>query len=124
MNRKGDNICDDGNNNCGCEWDGGDCCGSNVNKQKCVVCECREITSPSYSFDFLRIHNGGSDDSEIVANLTGRKVDEITISGNQMFVVFNTNHVFVRKGFQAMIIESKYTQIAIEQGVRQTTFVH
>ena len=37
---KGDNYCDDQNNNCGCEWDGGDCCGSNVNTQYCSACEC------------------------------------------------------------------------------------
>ena len=37
---KGDNSCDDGNNNCGCEWDGGDCCGSNVNTDYCSACEC------------------------------------------------------------------------------------
>ena len=37
---KGDNLCDDENNNCGCEWDGGDCCGSNVNKDYCSACEC------------------------------------------------------------------------------------
>ena len=37
---KGDNICDDENNNCGCEWDGGDCCGSNVNTNYCSACEC------------------------------------------------------------------------------------
>ena len=27
---KGDNYCDDENNNCGCNWDGADCCGDNV----------------------------------------------------------------------------------------------
>ena len=37
---KGDGACDDGNNNCGCEWDGGDCCGENVNTQFCSACEC------------------------------------------------------------------------------------
>ena len=37
---KGDNYCDDGNNNCGCEWDGGDCCGSNVKTDFCSACEC------------------------------------------------------------------------------------
>ena len=37
---KGDNYCDDENNYCGCEWDGGDCCGSNVNTDYCSVCEC------------------------------------------------------------------------------------
>merc|ERR1711910_177418 len=37
---KGDNWCDDGNNNCGCAWDGGDCCGKNVRKNYCTKCEC------------------------------------------------------------------------------------
>ena len=37
---KGDDYCDDQNNNCGCDWDGGDCCGSNVNTNYCSVCEC------------------------------------------------------------------------------------
>ena len=59
--------------------------------------------------DYLSIHNGGSDDSEIVANLTGQMNDTtISISGNQMFVVFKTNNEIVSKGFHALIIESKY----------------
>ena len=59
--------------------------------------------------DFLSIHNGGSDDSEMVAKLTGQMNDtKIAIPGNQMFVVFNTNEEIVRKGFQALIMESKY----------------
>ena len=33
---------------------------------------------------------------------------EISIPGNQMFVVFQTNDNIVRKGFHALIIESKY----------------
>ena len=37
---KGDNYCDDENNNCGCEWDGGDCCGKDVNTTYCKECEC------------------------------------------------------------------------------------
>merc|ERR1719225_981819 len=36
----GDNNCDDGNNNEGCGWDGGDCCGDSVNTQFCSACEC------------------------------------------------------------------------------------
>ena len=35
-----DNYCDDGNNNEECEWDGGDCCGYDVNTQFCNYCEC------------------------------------------------------------------------------------
>ena len=42
---KGDSYCDDGNNNEGCEWDGGDCCGSNVNTEWCDICECLDPDS-------------------------------------------------------------------------------
>ena len=45
----------------------------------------------------------------MVANLTGQMNDTtISISGNQMFVVFKTNNEIVSKGFHALIIESKY----------------
>ena len=37
---KGDNHCDDGNNNKGCGWDGGDCCGNDAEKKYCAVCDC------------------------------------------------------------------------------------
>ena len=58
--------------------------------------------------DYLSIHNGGSDDSEMVANLTGQMNDtKISIPGNQMFLVFKTNHEIVSKGFHALIMESK-----------------
>ena len=36
----GDDFCDDQNNNEDCEWDGGDCCGSNVNTEYCDDCDC------------------------------------------------------------------------------------
>ena len=36
----GDNVCDDVNNNEGCQWDGGDCCGDNVVTTYCQVCAC------------------------------------------------------------------------------------
>merc|ERR1711962_689734 len=39
---KGDGKCDDYNNNAGCDYDGGDCCGSNVNTYYCTICECKE----------------------------------------------------------------------------------
>ena len=32
---KADGNCDDENNNCGCDYDGGDCCGANVKKSYC-----------------------------------------------------------------------------------------
>ena len=59
--------------------------------------------------DYLSIHNGGSDNSEWARVLTGQMNDTtISISGNQMFIVFVTNNEIVRKGFHALIIESKY----------------
>ena len=36
----GDKICDDENNNEACFWDGGDCCGANVNTKYCEECKC------------------------------------------------------------------------------------
>merc|ERR1711981_1499236 len=41
---KGDGNCDDNNNNCGCAYDGGDCCAKTlkkaVSKKYCKVCAC------------------------------------------------------------------------------------
>ena len=41
---KGDNWCDDENNNEGCGWDGGDCCGDNVRIHNCSSCQCLDPT--------------------------------------------------------------------------------
>ena len=38
---QGDGFCDDENNNNGCTFDGGDCCGDNVDKTYCYECECK-----------------------------------------------------------------------------------
>ena len=47
----------------------------------------------------------------MVAQLTGQMNEtKIAIPGNQMYVVFQTNVESVRKGFHALIIESKYFQ--------------
>merc|ERR1711937_342611 len=37
---KDDGNCDDVNNICGCDWDGGDCCGPSVKTKYCKVCKC------------------------------------------------------------------------------------
>ena len=59
--------------------------------------------------DFLDIYNGGSDDSEMVAKLTGQMNNTtISISGTQMVLVFKTNHEVIAKGFHALIMESKH----------------
>merc|ERR1711934_469734 len=44
----GDGNCDDQNNNCGCKYDGGDCCGNNVKKTYCKECKCKD---PGYKPD-------------------------------------------------------------------------
>ena len=36
----GNGYCDDVTNNGGCDFDGGDCCGSNVDTQHCTECIC------------------------------------------------------------------------------------
>ena len=41
---KGDGFCDDGNNNEECKWDGGDCCGYDVNTNYCTDCKCLDPT--------------------------------------------------------------------------------
>ena len=38
----GDDYCDDINNNIDCNFDGGDCCGANVNTDYCSECLCLE----------------------------------------------------------------------------------
>ena len=37
-----DGYCDDVNNDEACFFDGGDCCGSNVNTEWCTECQCLE----------------------------------------------------------------------------------
>ena len=39
---KGDKYCDDDNNNCACNWDGGDCCGQGNNYKFCKDCSCKD----------------------------------------------------------------------------------
>ena len=39
---QGDNFCDDENNTPECAYDGGDCCGDNVDTTYCTACECLE----------------------------------------------------------------------------------
>merc|ERR1712032_751898 len=46
---KGDGMCDDGNNKCACDWDGGDCCKLNKPKAKkhCSLCQCLDPKAKS-----------------------------------------------------------------------------
>ena len=38
----GDGYCDDVTNNMACNYDGGDCCGDNVNTNYCSECQCMD----------------------------------------------------------------------------------
>ena len=38
---KGDGFCDDSNNKDICNYDGGDCCGVDVEKRFCQECACK-----------------------------------------------------------------------------------
>ena len=38
-----DDYCDDDNNNAGCNFDGGACCGNLVKKDWCTECKCKEL---------------------------------------------------------------------------------
>ena len=44
---QGDGYCDDENNNNGCDFDGGDCCGDDVKTTYCTVCDCLEGPPPT-----------------------------------------------------------------------------
>ena len=44
--RQGDGTCDTGNNNCGCDWDGGDCCDPSSSFEYCAgdeLCTCLDV---------------------------------------------------------------------------------
>ena len=41
----GDGYCNDDTNNPDCNFDGGDCCGGNVNMQYCTDCQCHRSSS-------------------------------------------------------------------------------
>merc|ERR1712072_380311 len=42
----GDNFCDDDNNNEECGWDGGDCCGDDIQTDYCNDCDCLDPNAP------------------------------------------------------------------------------
>ena len=57
--------------------------------------------------DFLTVYEGGSNQGQIVETLTGKKNEtNISIPGNQMYVVFHANGEITKTGFSAIIIES------------------
>ena len=64
----GDGYCYDATNNEECHFDGGDCCGSNVNTQFCTECICFEDLSCAAPFEL--IGNGFCNDESNTAGCT------------------------------------------------------
>ena len=77
---KGDSFCDDGNNNAGCVFDGGDCCGNNVNTKYCKICECKQGTTSGCQFPDYK-GDGYCDDGN---NNYGCSFDEGDCCGNNV----------------------------------------
>ena len=50
----GDGNCDDETNNEDCLFDGGDCCGPNVNKDFCTLCVCYEDLKCDAPMELIR----------------------------------------------------------------------
>merc|ERR1712012_193169 len=72
---RGDDYCDDANNNEGCDYDGGDCCGSNVNKTYCQKCQCLDPNNGGALILVVTGHiGGGITDKSQVVDLSSNKV--------------------------------------------------
>ena len=64
--------------------------------------------------DFLIIYNGGSEKGEMIEKLTGKLNKTISILGNQIFVVLNTNETITRqRSFNVKILESMFFQFTM-----------
>ena len=49
----GNGYCDDVTNNGGCDFDGGDCCGDNVDMQHCAECICYAVLDCAAPLDLI-----------------------------------------------------------------------
>ena len=59
--------------------------------------------------DFLNIYNSSSENGEMMAQLTGKMNQTISILGNQMFVVLHINEASIGpRRFNIKILESMY----------------
>ena len=62
--------------------------------------------------DFLIIYNGGSEKGEMIEKLTGKVNKTISLLGNQIFVVLNSNETITRqRSFNVKILESMFFSI-------------
>ena len=61
---KGDETCDDINNNEKCDWDGGDCCGDNIRcyPHDCQKCQCLDPDWVQVGWEYQYDCDPGCDD--------------------------------------------------------------
>ena len=64
----GDGYCDDENNNAGCGFDGGDCCGPDIKTAFCTECQClgENITSKAAPGPFCSCSLEGVSDCKLL----------------------------------------------------------
>ena len=94
---KGDNVCNDENNNKGCGWDGGDCCGDNVKTANCSSCQCLDPNFYSEAINSTwQIQDLNLIDSTVKDFMTNYKVE-----GTSLALVKDGKLVYA-KGFGVM----------------------
>ena len=62
----GDGLCNDETNNADCNFDGGDCCVENANKNSCSTCECHVLETCAAGYHPL-VGNGFCDNETTIA---------------------------------------------------------
>ena len=55
-----DALCEDSANTYPCKYDGGDCCGPNVNTEDCYYCQCLESEASEETSNITRDYSGES----------------------------------------------------------------
>ena len=73
----GDGFCDDINNNKFCNFDNGDCCGSNVKKHFCLNCTCIGMLPSYHHFYIYLFSNLLPKDLSLPANINKKVVVEL-----------------------------------------------
>ena len=62
-----------------------------------------------YYKDFLTIYNGSNDNTDMIANMTGKiNGREVSVPSNQLLVVFTTNEDIGGNGFYAVITQGEF----------------
>jgi hypothetical protein len=77
----GDNYCDDINNNMDCSYDGGDCCGCNVQTSYCDVCGCLDPNGSGGGTTCPQTTTGSTSTTTVTANPTTGPTNQTTAAG-------------------------------------------